>query len=429
MKYLKRALFISISLVGLIITVGGLFPKYIETYLLPERFILIDTNWIIIIGFIFTSVGLLLLTQKKRHLHEISCDRYSILEIFLILTLLFSTVFTIGWLYGQYDHMQVVSTENFEKMKEQLIMQDYMENENPFYSKKVIIRDDDVGNFSYIESVSWLSDLCVGKDVKATYALIPAELVSNPETVIYLNALDRTYFEFAVHGYEHIKFKDLPYNEQYYQIEKATKIIEMKLNFKPFTFVPPYGSGDINTTKVCKLLGYHSITDALGYPSYIMDFTSDFEWENGYNPVSHHKFEDFKNSYDRFCNSSDEYYIIYLHDWTFLNEHLNLDEEKTREFEKAIDYMKTDDVQFITIEEAYKWRIDEPNIRTFKIDKYNYSVDLTECQYNHTLKFHSPLDLNESIIVTDKNTDDKMYFNKSMFEFDGIKGHWYVISI
>jgi len=428
MKCLKKALYILILFIGIIVTTGGLFPRYLEAYILPEKIILIDTSWAIIIGFIFTSVGLFLLTQNKKYYHEISCNQCSIIEILLILTLLFSVVFTTGWLYGQYDHMQVVSTENFETMREQLQMQDNMENKNPFYSKKIIIRDDDIGNFSYIESVSWLSDLCIEKNIKTTYALIPSELVSNPETVAYLNTLDKTHFEFAVHGNEHIRFKGLPYQEQYNQIENATEIIEDKLNLKPVTFVPPFGAGDVNTTKACKLLGYHSITDVLGYPSYVIDFTSDLEWEDSYDPVSHHKFEDFKNSYDTFYNSSDEYYMIYLHDWTFLDEHHKLDEEKTGEFEKAIDYMN-DDVQFFTIEEAYRWRVDEPNIRTYKIDKYNYAIDLMECQYNHTLKFRSPLDLNESIIVTDMKTDDKIPFNKSVFEFNAIKGHWYTISI
>lgn len=350
------------------------------------------------------------------------------IEISLVAILLISVIFTAGWLYGQYEHTIIMSTQNIEKVREQLLMMDNMEDHNPFYTKKIIIRDDDVGNSSYIQSVKWLSDLCTRKGVKVTYAVIPAELISNPETVVYLNTLDRTYFEFATHGYEHIAFKEISYDEQYDLIRNATRVIEEKLNYRPFTFVPPSGSGDVNTTKACKFLGYHSITDVLGYPSYVIDFTSDFEWEENYNPVSHHKLTDIKISFDNFYNSTDEFYIIYLHDWTFLDNQSIPAKEKTREFEKAVDYMKRDNVQFFTIEEAYRWKVDEPNIRTFEIDKHNYSIDLTECQYNHTIKFCSPLEEDDFIIMRDMNTNDKISFNENTFEFSALKGHWYIIS-
>jgi hypothetical protein len=90
--------------------------------------------------------------------------------------------------------------------------------------------------------------------------------------------------------------------------------------------------------------------------------------------------------------------------------------------------MKRDNVQFFTIEEAYRWKVDEPNIRTFEIDKHNYSIDLTECQYNHTIKFCSPLEEDDFIIMRDMNTNDKISFNENTFEFSALKGHWYIIS-
>lgn len=421
MKYSKRLIYKISPLIGLITILVGLFPIYIETYFLPKRYVLINSNWIIIIGFIFLLIGLLLIMTQKKD------SNYNI-EISLVATLLISVVFTAGWLYGQYEHTIVMSTQNIEKMREQLLMKDYMENNNPFYTKKIIIRDDDIGNYSYIQSVRWLADLCTRKDVKVTYAVIPNELTSNPETIAYLNTLNRTYFEFATHGYEHIAFKEMSYNEQYDLIRNATSIIEEKLNYRPLTFVPPCGSGDTNTTKACKSLGYHSITDVLGYPSYVIDFTSDFEWEENYNPISHHKLTDFESSFDNFYNSTDEYYIIYLHDWTFLDNRSIPDKEKTKEFEKAVDYMKRDNVQFFTIEEAYRWKVDEPSIRTFEIDKHNYSIDLTECQYNHTIKFCSPLKEDDFIVVRDMNTHDEISFNENTFEFSAMKGHWYIIS-
>lgn len=429
MNYLKIAIYTVIFLIGPITLIGGLFPTYIETYLLPKRFVILNSNWIIKIGLVFVIIGLLLLTQEL-FLAQKNYKFY--IEIFLILILLISVIFTVGWLYGQYEHTIVMSTENIENMKEQLTTMynmDNIGNDNPFYSKKIIIRDDDVGNSSYIQSVRWLSSLCIEKNVKVTYAVIPAELISNPDTVAYLKTLDKMHFEFAAHGYKHETFEGLSYDEQHDLIKNATVIVEDKLNYRPFTFVPPQGTGDINTTKVCKFLGYHSITDVLRYPSYVIDFISNFEWEENYNPISHHKLKDFKSNFDKFYNASNEYYIVYLHDWTFLDEQYRLESEKTVPFEEAVDYMKRYNVQFFTIEEAYRWKIDEPNIRTFKIDKHNYAIDLSECQYNHTIKFNSPLNVSESIIMTDMSTNDKTIFDESCFEFDGLKGHWYTISI
>lgn len=428
MNYFKKVLYLTITFIGIVSVFAGLFPIYIETLLLSKNLILINNNWIIIIGFIFTFIGLLLLVLRDSYPHKNSYFQYSTTELFLLVVLIFSLVFFVGWLYGQYENTRIVATENMENMREQLLMLESMEKDNPFHTKKVIIRDDDVGNLSYIQGVMWLSELCNEKGIKVTYAVIPMELASSPETIAYLNTLDKNRFEFAVHGYEHTLFKGLPYSEQYEQIDNSTKIIKDKLHYKPFTFVPPNGSGDINTTKACKFLGYHSITDVIGYPSYLADFTSDFEWEKSYNPVSHHKFQDFKTSFDKFYNSSDEYYIVYLHDWTFLDEQLRLQNEKTEEFEKAIDYMEKDNVQFFTIEEAYRWNVDEPNIKTFKTGTHDYLIDLTECQYDHAIKFHSPLNMPKSIILTDMTTNNKTVFNNDSFEFNGLKKHWYTIS-
>ena len=47
-----------------------------------------------------------------------------------------------------------------------------------------------------------------------------------PESYKVIKQLDQEIFEFAPHGYEHIKFKGLPYEEQYTLIENETKIFE-----------------------------------------------------------------------------------------------------------------------------------------------------------------------------------------------------------
>lgn len=342
-------------------------------------------------------------------------------RLYIVISLI--GIFTLaGGLLRRY----MTGFKNIQRMKSQLKMMDKMKNNSPFYCKKVIIRDDDIGDFRFIPSLEWISDLAMKKDIKITFTVIPATLVNNSETINYLNRLDKERFEFATHGYEHIHFRGISYEEQYSLIEKGTKVMEEYLHRKPCTFVPPFGSGDVNTTKVCRVLGYHSITDMIDYPSYVVDFTSDFGWEQNFHPVEHCSFEDFKSSFDNFYNSSSEYYIIFLHDWTFIDKEGKLDERMVLRFEKAIDYIKKNkNVQFVTIEEAYQWHVDENAIRTGMVSESEYFIDLKECRYNHTIKFSSPSNWGRNASLRDITTGEETMVYKNVFEFEGIRGHWY----
>ena len=305
-------------------------------------------------------------------------------------------------------------------------MMDQMENNSPFYVKKIIIRNDDVGDFRYFPSLQWISNLAIKKDIKVTYAVIPVKLINNSETTEYLNSLDRGHFEFATHGYEHTDFKGYELKEQYSLIENGTLIMEEYLYNKPYTFVPPYGSSDVNTTKACRLLGYNSITDMFGQ-YYVVNFESDFEYDASYYPTEHHTFEDFKRNFDIFYNSSDEYYVLYLHDWTFLNNEGKLDEEKADRFEKVIDYIKSKNVNFMTIEEAYEWYVDENTIRTGMINESYYFIDLKESRYNHTMNFNSPFNADEIYLKDVTTGEEAILYKNAFFEFSVIKGHFYEI--
>jgi len=306
-------------------------------------------------------------------------------------------------------------------------MMEQMEKNNPFYNKKVIIRDDDIGNPHNLPSLKWMSNFIIEKNIKITYAVIPSILINNSETIEYLNNLDRNHFEFATHGFEHIQFAGLPENKQHILIEKGTQIIEENLQCTPSTFVPPYGSSDTNTTKVCRILGYHTITDFTGYPSYMQVFLSDFEYETNYDPPEHHSFKEFKITFDTFYNSSDEYYLFQLHDWTFLNEEGKIDEEKCYEFEKIINYIQCTNTQFMTIEEAYEWYIDGRTIRTGMVNESIYFIDLNDCSYDHTIRFNSPSNWNGIIIIKEMITEKEVISYEKVFEFDGKKGHLYEI--
>ena len=300
---------------------------------------------------------------------------------------------------------------------------------DPFYSKKIIIRDDDIGASSWLPSLKWISNLTISKNFKITYAIIPTELPENPETVDYLLNLDQNYFEFATHGYEHILFKGLTYEEQYSLIENGTKIIEETLNLKPYTFVPPYGASDTNTTLVLKELGYHSITGMRSLPCYVTDFVSDFDYETKWDPkIEHCDFEEFKNSFDLFLNSTNEYYIMLLHDWTFLDEFNNTNDSLTNVFEQVIDYIKNASVQFMTIEEAYRRQFDEKTIKTGSSDENTYFIDLKNCTYDHVIKVTPPPGWDNEIYLKDNTTGITTILHKKHYEFAAIKDHTYQIS-
>jgi len=300
---------------------------------------------------------------------------------------------------------------------------------DPFYCKKVIIRDDDVGPSSWLPSLQWISNLTLSKNFKITYAIIPFTLSENPETIDYLLNLDQNYFEFAAHGYEHTLFEGLSYEEQYSLIENGTKIIEETLNLTPYTFVPPYGASDTNTTLVLKELGYHSITDMGNLSSNVINFVSDFDYETKWDPkVEHCDFEEFKNSFDLFYNSTDEYYIIVLHDWTFLDESKNVNDSLTIVFEQVIDYIRDTNVQFMTIEEAYRRQFDENTIQTGSIDENTYFIDLNGCTYDHRIKVTPPTDWYNVIFIEGNKTDNMTILDNENFEFNAIKDHVYYIT-
>jgi len=426
MKDKKNWFYIALCLIGIFAIAGGLLHNQIAKFLIPGTWMVTSYAWVIALGIISTIAGLILLFSKSHKVGEGRIIKATILETVLIIVLIISVAGAGGWLYGQYQKTLLVSTENIQRMSNHLKMMEVMEKDNPFYCKKVIIRDDDIGDSDFLPSLEWIANLAMEKNIKVTFAIIPATLVNNPEIVDYLNQLDKKHFEFATHGYEHIHFAGLSYGEQVSLIKKGTDVMREILYCRPYTFVPPHGSGDVNTSKACRLLGYHTITDMLDYPSYMVDFTSDFEYEARYHPPEHRSFEDFKGSFDSFYNSSDGYFLVYLHDWTFLDEEGKLDETKAHRFEKVIDYMKNKNVQFLTIEEAYRWHIDENVIRTGMVNKSHYFIDLGECRYNHTIKFSPPSNWDGNIALREATTGKEIMF-KNVFEFKGVKGHLYEI--
>lgn len=142
----KEKLYTAIFLVGISTLAGGLLHRYIERFLIPSNVVITSYDWVIMIGIITAFTGLILLFLNKYKIAQKHVIKANILEVILIIILIVSLASTGGWLYGQYQKTLLVTTEHIQRMDEQLKMLDQMENNSPFYCKKVIIRDDDIGD-------------------------------------------------------------------------------------------------------------------------------------------------------------------------------------------------------------------------------------------------------------------------------------------
>ena len=265
------------------------------------------------------------------------------------------------------------------------------ESESPFdkmYCKKIIIRDDDVdarGQRDPSICLKWLTNLTLEKDIKVTYGLVVGNetFCDNTKLVGYLNNLDKTHFEIATHGYTHEHFKGMPYEEQYSRIENATETIEYYLHARPYTFITPYHDDDENTSKACEALGYHSFSSGRAYSNdTIVDFTIDkcLEYNWSQDPLPHHSFEELKLSFDNFYSSYNEFYVFLMHHHTFLDKEKGiLNQTFVNNFENFIDYMKTKNVEFMTIQQAYEWYVDKDKIIHNQTDS-GYIIDLENCE-------------------------------------------------
>ena len=330
----KEIVYFSTLITGILMFAFGLTHDFLGGAMI--QYGTYDT-FLIVVGAII-AIAVLALFNIERYVFKSESSLYksiNVLTVLLFCCLIISTTYC-GVLYGQLQQMEKEKTAQ----------------ESPFFVKKVIIRNDDVGG-KVDPALEWLTNLTIEKDIKVTYAVIPAVLQNHPETIRYLNDLDREHFEMATHGYHHIPFGGLPYEEQYSLIKKGTEVMENYL-YRPYTFVPPYHSDDINTTKACRDLGYHSISSHPFSFTYIVCFPVDFYWESNWHPVSHHSYQDFKNRFDEFYNSSDEFFVDSLHHLTFYDESGQLNETLVNQFEKSIDYMKIKNIEFVTIEQAYQ---------------------------------------------------------------------------
>jgi len=221
------------------------------------------------------------------------------------------------------------------------------------HSKIVVIRADDF--YEITPGWEWLTDLTKSKDFGATYAAIPYWL--NQTTVTALKQLmDENKIEIATHGFK--KLAGLSYQDQYNIINQSTNILTKDF-YRPRTFVPPNGADDQNTLDACNALEYHVVSgDYVSGVQSITEFVPDFEWESNWTDpknVPHVSFSNFKFAFDKFDKSSAKAFIIVLHPNEYEDKNGTLKTGEANAFEQSIDYMKGKNVEFMTMDQLYRW--------------------------------------------------------------------------
>ncbi len=226
-------------------------------------------------------------------------------------------------------------------------------------SKKILLRADDF----YWNSAPWLwfIDLIDEKQIKGTCALVPVDLEEdwNQDMPWYLWYTDTDSVEQAVHGYTHDDFTEMTYEEQYGELQKAKDV--MNDNFLwPTTFVAPYNNGNLDTLQALEAAGFLSYSGNYvdGYDGDVGQFSTIYclesDW-NGNHPLPHISADDFANVWG-WLSQEDDYICLYLHPHTYLDENGLLSTEETDKLSACVDFLKTQNVEFMTIEQANKWK-------------------------------------------------------------------------
>lgn len=226
-------------------------------------------------------------------------------------------------------------------------------------SRKVLLRADDFGNTDPA-GWSWFADLSKIYNFKVTYATMPGSTDLN--TVKFMSSLDKNNYEIATHGLHHEDYApNVAYDTQLGLISQATQLLTTYF-VRPRTFVTPYDNGDENTVLAAKALGYHSISQNQVEPVQgISQFAPNFIWEDVWtgNDATHDSEADFEKD---FSKSTERYYTVEVHPATYSHRSPDgsldgsIKSEDASEFVKSIVYLKSQNVEFMTMEQAYEWQ-------------------------------------------------------------------------
>jgi peptidoglycan/xylan/chitin deacetylase (PgdA/CDA1 family) len=224
-------------------------------------------------------------------------------------------------------------------------------------AKEVFIRADDYTSMN--ADWTWFIGLTGSKDISETIAVIPLQTSWNSAAQL-TNSIDKNKIEIATHGYNHENFAGSSYDQQYSLLSQATNLMTAEF-WRPRTFVAPYYADDANTVAACKALGYHSISGnyvdgTTGIQQFVMNYAWETDWSDP-NNVPHQSFDNFKTTFDDFYSGNWGFnqFTLVLHPNTFTDTSGNLKTADANTFEQSIDYMKSLNVEFMTMDQAYKW--------------------------------------------------------------------------
>jgi peptidoglycan/xylan/chitin deacetylase (PgdA/CDA1 family)/3D (Asp-Asp-Asp) domain-containing protein len=117
----------------------------------------------------------------------------------------------------------------------------------------IIFRLDDVQDYSFQPGALAVMDLFLSKGLKLSLGLIMNDIGNDSRIIEKIREGSETgLFELALHGWNHVDYKSLSYEEQRNSLQLANEKMERLFGNKSATFFPPYGefnNATIDATK------------------------------------------------------------------------------------------------------------------------------------------------------------------------------------
>jgi peptidoglycan/xylan/chitin deacetylase (PgdA/CDA1 family) len=253
-------------------------------------------------------------------------------------------------------------------------------NAQPTQPRKYIaFRDDDVAPFTSLEPLEAVNQVHIDEGVPVTLGIIPHpresqegnELLHDGPFLTYMGSIaSNPLFEFAQHGYTHqdiapspegpSEFYGRPYAAQYNSIKQGQADIKEAFGVTPTTFIPPWDSGDSNTTKAAAALGFTDYNTAFSAENVQYSYTNGMRIEGGFTigAVNDTAFtasiQAAQNETERFLvdpQSGDTLTFAY-HAWAFTDSDGAVDGHKIQQLTDFIDFLKTKGVLFTRLDRS-----------------------------------------------------------------------------
>ena len=243
-------------------------------------------------------------------------------------------------------------------------------------TKYVAFRDDDVSPFNSLDKLKAVNQVHIDENVPVTLGIIPHPRVAQEGNQLLQDDLFLTYmrsiapsplFEFAQHGYSHrdilpsgaqSEFSGLPYEDQYNNISKGRADMQEAFGVAPMTFIPPFNTGDNNTTKAAAALGFTEYSAGFSEDYILHGYQSGMRMEDSLDigAASDTAFslsiQEAKNVTEQFLvdpQSGDTLTFTY-HAGVFADGHGAVDSYKVQQLREFISFLKTKGVLFTRLD-------------------------------------------------------------------------------